>query len=53
MGSTTQGRIEKLSPQVQWQLLGLQFVDSADADPGTDAVDVHQARTLCHGLQQG
>jgi len=25
---------------LQWQLLGLEFVDSADADPGTNAVDV-------------
>lgn len=25
---------------MQWRLLGLQFVDNADADPGTDGVDV-------------
>ena len=34
--------LRKFSPSgtLQWQLLGLEFVDSADADPGTDAVDV-------------
>ena len=26
--------------KMQWQLLGLQFVDNADADPGTDGLDV-------------
>ena len=26
--------------ELQWQLLGLQFVDNADADPATDGVDV-------------
>jgi len=26
--------------KLQWQLLGLQFVDNADADPDTDGVDV-------------
>ena len=25
---------------MQWKFLGLQFVDNADADPGTDGVDV-------------
>jgi hypothetical protein len=28
------------SGSMQWRLLGLQFVDNADADPGTDGVDV-------------
>lgn len=28
------------SGAMQWRLLGLQFVDNADADPGTDGVDV-------------
>ncbi|MEG4627953.1 hypothetical protein Q5691_27165 [Microcoleus sp. w1-18aA5] len=34
--------LRKFSPlgKRQWQLLGLQFVDNADADPGTDGVDV-------------
>ena len=34
--------LRKFSPagKMQWQLLGLQFVDNADADPGTDGVDV-------------
>lgn len=34
--------LRKFSPSgvLQWQLLGLEFVDNADADPGTDAVDV-------------
>ncbi|NWF60427.1 MAG: hypothetical protein HXY43_14485 [Fischerella sp.] len=34
--------LRKFSPsgQLQWQLLGLQFVDNADADPSTDGVDV-------------
>ena len=34
--------LRKFSPDgvLQWQLLGLEFVDSADADPSTDAVDV-------------
>ncbi len=25
---------------MQWQLLGWQFVDNADADPGTDGLDL-------------
>ncbi|MEG4352952.1 hypothetical protein QUA74_24840 [Microcoleus sp. LAD1_D3] len=34
--------LRKFSPlgKMQWQLLGLQFVDNADADPGTDGLDV-------------
>jgi hypothetical protein len=34
--------LRKYSPKkvLQWQLLGLQFVDSADVDPATDGVDV-------------
>jgi sugar lactone lactonase YvrE len=28
------------SGALQWRLLGLEFVDNADADPGTDGVDV-------------
>ena len=34
--------LRKFSPNgaLQWQLLGLEFVDGADADPSTDAVDV-------------
>jgi len=28
-------------------------VDSADADPGTDAWTCSQARTLCHGYSKG
>lgn len=34
--------VRKYSPdrKLQWQLLGLQFLDTADADPATDGVDV-------------
>jgi sugar lactone lactonase YvrE len=34
--------LRKFSPNgaLQWRLLGLEFVDGADADPSTDAVDV-------------
>jgi hypothetical protein len=34
--------LRKFSPlgKMQWQLLGLQFVDNADADPGIDGLDV-------------
>ena len=34
--------LRKFSPlgKMQWQLLGLQFVDNADADPDTDGLDV-------------
>lgn len=34
--------LRKFSPDgaLQWRLLGLQFLDNADADPGTDGVDV-------------
>ena len=34
--------LRKFSPEgrMQWQLLGLQFLDSADADPSTDGVDI-------------
>lgn len=34
--------LRKFSPSgaLQWQLLGLQFLDNADADPGTDGVDL-------------
>ncbi len=34
--------LRRFSPsgKLQWQLLGLQFLDNADADPGSDGVDV-------------
>ncbi|WP_016879659.1 hypothetical protein [Chlorogloeopsis fritschii] len=40
-GSGTDLRAFTPSGKLKWQLLGLKFVDSADADPGTDAVDVY------------
>ncbi|MEC4819210.1 MAG: hypothetical protein SAK29_38950 [Scytonema sp. PMC 1069.18] len=35
--------LRKFSPseKLQWRLLGLSFIDNADADPGTDGVDVY------------
>lgn len=39
-GSGTDFRKFSRIGKMQWQLLGLQFVDNADADPGTDGVDV-------------
>jgi hypothetical protein len=35
--------LRKFSPsgKLQWRLLGLSFIDNADADPATDAVDVY------------
>ncbi|HEY9608345.1 hypothetical protein, partial [Allocoleopsis sp.] len=39
-GSGADLRKFNASPAMQWRLLGLQFVDNADADSGTDGVDV-------------
>jgi hypothetical protein len=39
-GSGTDLRKFSTLGKMQWQLLGLQFVDNADADPGTDGLDV-------------
>jgi hypothetical protein len=39
-GSGTDLRKFSAIGKMQWQLLGLQFVDNADADPGTDGLDV-------------
>ncbi|MBW4636541.1 MAG: hypothetical protein KME30_33110 [Iphinoe sp. HA4291-MV1] len=35
--------LRKFSPsgKLQWRLLGLEFIDNADGDPATDAVDVY------------
>lgn len=40
--NSTGSDLRKFSPQgkLLWRLLGLQFVDNADADPGSDGVDV-------------
>jgi sugar lactone lactonase YvrE len=40
-GSGTDLRAFSPSGKLKWQLLGLEFVDNADADPGTDGADVY------------
>lgn len=50
--------LRKFSPvgKMQWQLLGLQFVDNADADPGTDGLDVftkHEHFLMDYSKSQG
>lgn len=55
-GSGTDLRKFSSSGTLQWRLLGLQFVDNADADPGTDGVDVftkHEHFVMDYSKEKG